>query len=55
VISIDALKDVPITGIPSHTIVDLTMEDDDDDMEMVKVPILDESNPDQGSSLSVSL
>jgi hypothetical protein len=47
------LKDVPAIGIPSHNIVDLTKDDDDDDMETMKVPILDESNLDQGSSLSV--
>jgi hypothetical protein len=29
------------------------LDDDDDDVDTVKVPILDESNPNKGSSLSV--
>jgi hypothetical protein len=58
------LKEVSFTGIFSPKIVDLTIlgdddydddddDDDYDDVDIVKVPILDESNPDRGSSLSV--
>jgi hypothetical protein len=48
------LKEVPVTVVFVPTIVDLTMLDDDDndDVDTLKVPIIDESNPDgKGSSL----
>jgi hypothetical protein len=54
-VSSGALKDAPIIGIYAPSIVDLRMlnDDDNEDMDMVKVPILDEYNLDKGGSLSV--
>jgi hypothetical protein len=53
IVSFEIFKEVLITRISAPTIVDLTMLDGDDDVETMKVLILDESNPYKGSSLSV--
>jgi len=46
IVSSNPLKEVHVIGIHAPIIMDLTMLDDGDgDVDMVKVPILDDSNP----------